>query len=94
MNSFFAALGTYYEDRLDRVNKALDNMEKLIQQAELGTDPLNLEDLHEIQAKINPRKINVGLATRRLLTTAFKEYFRDEGLTPFTECWQMAASLL
>lgn len=93
MNSFFAAVAQYgsIPDRLDRTHAALDRLLETLRIAQSDDDPFGLEILHAIQGGFNPRKINIGLATRRLLTNGFKEYFRDEGATSLADCWKLAS---
>jgi hypothetical protein len=92
MNSFFAALSSSSNKR--RVDTSLDALINTLRGCSEGDDPLALEVLKRIQQGFNPRKRNVGFATRKVLTTGFKEYFRDEGETPFEECWKLASEYL
>lgn len=92
MNAFFAALSSIAEKHPNRVEKALDNLLTALKASELNSDPLKLETLQKLRLQgINPRKVNIGFATRKLLTTGFKDYFRDEGETDLEECWKTAA---
>jgi hypothetical protein len=59
--------------------------------ATVGADPLGLIVFNQLRTGVSPRKINVGVATRRLLTNGFKEFFRDAGDTPLADCWTLAA---
>ena len=93
MNSFFAAISQFgsIPDRLERAHKSLRRLLQTLEDAEVDTDPLGLETLLALQSGFNPRKVNVGLAIRRLLTNGFKEYFRDEGVTSVVDCWKLAS---
>ncbi len=53
-------------------------------------DPLAIGRLEKIQTGFK-RKDNVGEQTRSLIFAGFKEFFRSEGLTPFSEAWTQAA---
>lgn len=70
---------------------ALNKLQTVLQSANPGDDPLGMDNFVRMRSEINPRKINVGLATRRLITNGFKEYFRDAGDTSLAECWTLAA---
>jgi hypothetical protein len=89
MNSFFAAIAS--SNLSERVDKALSILIKTLKNRLEGYDPLALGTLQQIQKGFNPRKVNIGFATRKLLTNGFKEYFRDEGETSFEDCWKRAA---
>ncbi|SEI01748.1 hypothetical protein SAMN02799636_04962 [Methylobacterium sp. 275MFSha3.1] len=93
MASFFAALAQFStnENRRQRANTALGALKNQLTNAAPGTDPLSLETFNRLRSGISPRKVNVGVATRRLITNGFKEYFRDAGETPLGECWNQAA---
>ncbi len=90
MNSFFAAiaqLGAANPTYGERIATALEKMARQLRDASIGADPMGLETLHRIINNINPRKVNVGFATRRLLTNGFKEFFRESGDLDFSSCW-------
>jgi hypothetical protein len=56
-----------------------------------GDDPLGLAIQSKITRGFNPRRVNIGTATRKLYFNTFKEYFRDEGSKDMNECWLAAA---
>jgi len=89
MNSFFAAISDFGTsvDRNVRISNAIERLRFELTQVQPGEDPLGIEDLQKIIGGFNPRKVNIGSATRKLLTAGFKEYFRDEGSTSLRECW-------
>lgn len=91
--AYFAAIAQFSlpEQRRHRTDTALQRLKEALEEARPGTDPLGLVVFDQLRAGIIPRKINVGLATRRLLTNGFKEYFREEGEVPLERCWTMAA---
>jgi hypothetical protein len=94
MNSFFAALsdfGSISEKRVERIDVALKVLIDLLKKSNLGEDPLGLFKFDEIKAGLNPKKDNVGFATRKLLVSAFKEFFREEGEKSLLECWVLEA---
>ncbi|MEP3714845.1 MAG: hypothetical protein ABJM70_21915, partial [Ekhidna sp.] len=74
--------------RKDRLDEALTKLKRLFENSE--DDPLGLVNYEKFKAEINPKKYNVGNATRKLLLNGFKEYFRDEGETNFAQCWEQA----
>jgi hypothetical protein len=89
MNSFFAAVSS--KKLVSRVNQALDVLLGNLRNSCEGDDPIALQTLQEIQKGFNPRKVNIGFATRKLLTKGFKEYFHNEGKTNFQTCWRIAS---
>lgn len=72
----------------DRIDVALTELKVIFEKEEF--DPLGLISYERIKSNIDPKKSNIGHATRKLLLNGFKEYFRDEGGTPFTHCWEQA----
>lgn len=89
MNSFFAAVSDFgsNDERVNRIRGAIDRLHRYLVRSAPGEDPLGLYELQSIVVGFNPRKVNIGSATRRLLTASFKEYFRDEGETSLRDCW-------
>jgi hypothetical protein len=89
MNSFFAALADFgsSSSRQERIDAACRRMLVSLRQSNTGDDPLGRGTLQEIIQGFDTRKVNVGFATRKLLTAGFKEFFRDEGETPLQRCW-------
>lgn len=93
ITSFFAALSEFgsSEARVERIEAALTKLKSDLENAKEGDDPLGLATLSDIMRGFNPRKVNVGVAQRKLLTSGFKEYFREEGELSLHECWLMEA---
>lgn len=93
MISFFAALAQFGtgEQRRKRVGVALERLGATLEAAPAGSDPLGLATFNNLRAGFIPRRVNVGVATRRLLTNGFKEYFREAGEVALSECWTLAA---
>ena len=93
MISFFAALAQFGtgEPRRKRVGEALKRLGETLSASTDGSDPLGLADFNKLRSGFVPSKINVGVATRRLLTNGFKEYFREAGEVPLQDCWKLAA---
>ncbi|NES18001.1 MAG: hypothetical protein F6K41_03520 [Symploca sp. SIO3E6] len=89
IKSFFAAIAS--SNSSERVDKALNVLVGKLKDSMEEYDPLDLKTLQQIQKGFNPVKLNIGLATRKLLANGFKEYFRDEGETSFADCWSRAA---
>jgi len=93
MAAFFAAVAQFGKGELRRrrVDEALDELKRTLDSAPEASDPLGLEDFAKLRTGFIPRKVNVGLATRRLLTNGFKEFFREGGEVPLAACWTLAA---
>lgn len=89
MLGFFCALGQAIgTSKKDRVDSALQVLLNSFQ--EENDDPFGIYKYERYKGDINPRKSNIGNATRKLILNGFKEYIRDEGETPFTNCWALA----
>lgn len=93
MAAFFAAVAQFGkgEQRKRRVDGALDALGRILESASQASDPLGLEEFAKLRSGFLPRKVNVGVATRRLLTNGFKEFFREGGEVPLAGCWTLAA---
>ncbi|WAC23962.1 hypothetical protein [Blastomonas sp. SL216] len=97
--SFFAAVAQFTSSELPenielkgkRLDAALQKLSKKLEAAPIGTDPLDLEVFDRLRMGNNPRKVNVGAATRKLLLNGFKEFFRDEGDSSLARAWQLAS---
>ena len=91
MSSFFAALsdfGSISEGRKERIDVALEKLLSVMRDSQEGIgDPLGLEKFTDIKAALDPKKDNVGYATRKLLMSGFKEFFREEGDKTLEACW-------
>ncbi|MBB3897679.1 hypothetical protein [Roseococcus suduntuyensis] len=92
MMAFFAAISQFSSSdlRSQRVDAAVRTLLALLRESREGSDPLGLETFERLRAGNNPRKVNVGLATRRLLTNGFKEFFRESGESALSDCWTIA----
>ena len=93
MNSFFAAIADFSSlpARAGRIDNALIALMRDLKSVQVGTDPLGLTTLQDIIQGFNTRKVNVGFATRKLLTACFKEFFREDGERPLREFWAYEA---
>ena len=91
--SYFAAIAQFgkVDDRRQRIETALDRLSNELTAATPNADPLFLQEFDRLKKGANPRRSNVGVATRRLITNGFKEYFRESGQLPLSECWELAA---
>jgi hypothetical protein len=95
IQSFFAAAKSFSSNdkREAIVSVAIDKLFFDLRTKVKGDDALNLKDLYEILSnEAISKKYNVGYATRKLLTSAFVEYFRYEGEQPLKECWKISSS--
>jgi hypothetical protein len=93
MNAFFSSVSDFgsTQARRNRMDSALTALRQKLQGSQPGTDPLGLVVLQRIIEGLPVRKVNVGFGTRKLLTAAFKEYFRDDGDNDLSEIWQREA---
>ncbi|MBZ0294248.1 MAG: hypothetical protein K8L99_16920 [Anaerolineae bacterium] len=94
MNSFFAAIADFGgsdEDRRQRVDNSLQFLLNNLRETEKGTDPLGLGTYQRVVENFPVRKINVGVATRKLIKNVFYEYFRSEGAGSLEELWRKEA---
>lgn len=97
--SFFAAVAQFTSSELPenvtlkakRLDRSLDALLERLRRAEPGADPLDLDVFDRLRMGNNPRKVNVGAATRKLLVNGFKEFFRDEGDSSLGQAWQLAS---
>jgi len=89
MSSFFASVAIFGrdEERKGRIVTSLTKLLADLENASEGDDVLGLEQLHRLIDGFNPRKVNIGHATRKLLTSGFREFFREEGDVSFRDCW-------
>lgn len=93
MNAFFAAVADFgsSEKRVERIDASLDALFVNLKRSNNLDDPLGLAILQNIINGFPVRKVNVGFATRKLITSAFKEYFREEGEKPLNGFWAAEA---
>ncbi|MBX3543563.1 hypothetical protein [Chelatococcus sp.] len=91
--AFFAAIAQFSSSdaKSHRVDEAISALVTELKSVTDGNDPLGLDVFEQLRAGNNPRRVNVGLATRKLLTNGFKEFFRESGEMPLSECWKLAA---
>jgi hypothetical protein len=91
--AFFAAIAQFSSSdaKTRRVDEAISALISSLRDATENEDPLGLGVFEQLRAGNNPRRVNVGLATRRLLTNGFKEFFRESGEMTLSDCWTLAA---
>lgn len=97
--SFFAAIAQFTSSDLpdnvrlktERLDRSLAALLGRLKASPAGLDPMDLETFDKLRMGNNPRKVNVGTATRKLLVNGFKEYFREEGDTSLGRAWQLAS---
>jgi hypothetical protein len=91
MLSFFGALSQYLKaNKEERIEKALQVLMNDVRNPEVE-DPLGLLSFNKVKSGLNVRKTNVGFATRKLIATGFKDFFREEGDIALEKCWPAAA---
>lgn len=88
MAAAYSWCNDYKKDALEASKKAL--LALLDNAIPSRDDAMALARLERIQTGFK-RKDNVGEQTRNVIFAGFKEYFRSEGLTPFTQAWTQAA---
>lgn len=93
MISFFAAVADFSitEEREARVVAAINALHQKLRFAAPQTDLLGYQSYKVAIQGVSSRKTNVGYATRKLLFSVFKEYFREEGEKPISELWAVEA---
>ncbi len=93
MNSFFAAVADFgsTDERKKRISVALEHLLDQCKTSDESDDPLELVAFTKIIGGLNIRRVNIGAETRRVLFVGFKEYFREEGSRPLSDCWLEAA---
>ncbi len=97
--SFFAAIAQFTSSdmpqnvklKTGRLEEALRQLLIKLRTAGPGDDPLDLEVFDRLRLGNNPRRVNLGAATRKLLVNGFKEFFRDAGDGTLSQAWQLAA---
>lgn len=97
--SYFASISQFapYDDsqissvKRARIFSALEALLKKLEAADIGTDPLQLNEFEAIRRGKNARKVNIGAYTRRLLSTGLKELYREEGQIELLAAWNLAA---
>lgn len=88
INSFFSSVGKLHESKAKRIDKAIITLIEKLKSASKGEDIIKLGEYKKIREEVaDPKKYNVGFATRLLLSKSFDEYFRDEGDRTLHECW-------
>lgn len=94
MSSFFAAISQFGTDekRITRIKDTLKGFVNKLGQANFEDDVLDLKTLSDIREGISPKKYNVGIESRKIITNGFKEYFREEGELSFKECWKLGSN--
>lgn len=89
MLAFFAAVSDF-STSADRRKRTLSSIRRLVKQLSAsnpGDDPMGLSNYQKVVFGFNPKKVNVGFATRKLLFRAFKEFFREDGEKSLKDLW-------
>lgn len=93
LSGFFAAISVFIKSgKSERIEQSMKKLiVKLKAKENLEYTPLRF-DAYEKNKNlyINPKKQNVGSATRRFICNGFKEFFREEGDLSFESCWEQA----
>ncbi len=86
-----AAVGFAHKNETmrERLEPALN---KLLE-TQPASESVGIAQFEALRASIDPKRRNVGEATRELVFGAFREYIMQNGTTPMTVCWTQAASM-
>ncbi len=89
MRAFFSAVAKFSSStsRKKRVNNALARLVSDLDDSSPNDDILSLRELRKIENGFPTRKVNVGFATRKLISSGFREFFREEGEVALRDCW-------
>lgn len=91
MLAFFGAVSQYINlNKRDRIDNALASLIKDAKDESIY-DPLGVVSFNTVKSGLNARRTNVGFATRKLIATGFKEFFREDGDVKLQRCWPSAA---
>lgn len=91
MLAFFGAVSQYINlGKRSRVDNALATLIQDARNAEIH-DPLGITSFVNVKSGLNARKTNVGFATRKLIATGLKDFFREDGEVKLDKCWPSAA---
>lgn len=91
MVSFFSAVSQYLNAAKEkRIDSSLDTLLRDAKNPQIE-DPLGLLTFNVVKTGLNVRKTNVGFATRKLIATGFKDFFREDGDVALIKCWPGAA---
>lgn len=76
--------------KADHQAKAKKAAAKMLSSQKKG-DSLRIEMFDQLRRGIDPKRQNVGDATRQMVYRAFEEYLRSGGEKEMAECWQLGA---
>ena len=90
---FAAAIG--FAHRNEHLQARLQNsMQRLIDEAESRPDdPIGISIFEQLRKSIDPKKRNIGEATRDLVFRAVREYILQDGFSDMSTCWTQSASM-
>lgn len=93
MTAFFAAVGfcDSVPEYQPRIEQAFKSLSKQLGESSKDSDPLDILLLEQIKKRIDPKKFNVGNATRRIIYGAFREFFQNEGHVSMSKCWLLSS---
>jgi hypothetical protein len=91
MKALFAAAA---QSGYEIPEESLNALQGHIASALTGEDPLGLRRLKQAMDHIDPRKFNVGYATRSILLAGFKCFFMQGGRKPIGKCWPEDSGVL
>lgn len=89
MIAFFSAISDFSINhaREERIITALEKLKSDLESSDEHSDILGYQNYQEAIKGLPSRKTNVGYATRKLLATTFKEYFREDGEKSLGDLW-------
>ncbi|WP_203291861.1 hypothetical protein [Maricaulis parjimensis] len=77
----------------DRCEQALETLASQVELSQ-SAEPLSPEMFEEFRREIDPKKSNVGQATREFVYRAFSEFIMSGGDKPMAECWVFASTYI
>lgn len=92
MLSFFS-MASFFDNNQrfkPRFDSGLETFISVLEQ-NIGDDPLAIVAFENSKDTFNPRKKNIGFATRKLTYDGLKEFFNTEASENLKDCWKYAA---
>ena len=87
-----AAVGFAHKN--DAMRERLEPSLRVLLVAAQNGGGVGIEQFDALRAAIDPKRRNVGEATRELVFAAFREFIMQRGATPMETCWTQAASMV
>jgi len=93
LKSFFAAVGKISSDdrKKERIEISMNKIIEVIKSSVDNVDPFDMEIFNQVKGGIDPKRVNVGIGTRKLIMDGFREFINSEGDDKLEDCWKSAA---